>query len=309
MSAELAVEARGLTRVFGDLIAVDHVNFDVRRGEVFAYLGANGSGKSTTIRMLCGILAPTAGEAMVLGFDVASQGEAIKHHIGYMSQRFALYPDLSVRENLEFYAGLYGVSGQRRERRVLELIAMAGLEGRERQLSGTLSGGWKQRLALGCALVHEPPLVFLDEPTAGVDPVSRRRFWRMIYGLAGGGTTIFLTTHYVDEAEYASRVALMQAGRLVALDTPANLKASAMAGRLLELECEPLFTALDDLPGLKGVIEATLYGSLIHVAIDPALTTPEALRAELEAWGVRVTRLTSIKPTLEDVFISLIGNS
>lgn len=303
---EVAIEVEGLTRTFGSLVAVDHVSFRVLRGEVFAYLGANGSGKSTTIRMLCGILAPSAGQGRVLGFDVAAQGEHIKEHIGYMSQRFALYPDLTVRENLEFYAGLYGVAGERRRRRVQDLIAMAGLQGREGQLSGTLSGGWKQRLALGCALVHEPPLLFLDEPTAGVDPVSRRRFWTMIYGLAGHGTTIFLTTHYLDEAEHADRVALMHAGKLVALDTPANLKAHAMSGQLLELECEPALRALEALPKVPGVGEVALYGALIHATIDPARTTPAAVERALEAQGIQVLRVTPIHPSLEDVFISLI---
>src|SRR5919199_2095784 len=245
-----AVEAVELTRAFGDLLAVDRLSLEVRTGEVFAFLGPNGSGKSTTIRMLCGILRPTSGRARVLGYDVATQAEAIKGRIGYMSQRFALYEDLTVRENLEFYAGVYRVAGGRRASRLAELIAMAGLTGRERTLAGHLSGGWKQRLALGCAIVHQPPLLFLDEPTAGVDPVSRRSFWTMIYGLARAGVTIFLTTHYIDEAEHADRVALMARGRLVALDTPRRLRAEGLSGQLLELECEPVMAALERLPSL-----------------------------------------------------------
>src|SRR6266545_1437161 len=220
------VEARDLTKIFGDLIAVDRLSVDIAEGQVFAFLGPNGSGKTTTIRMLCGIVTPTSGQGRVLGFDIAHDSEAIKARIGYMSQRFALYEDLTVIENLEFYAGVYQVSGRQRIERVRELIAMAGLTGRERQLAGQLSGGWKQRLALGCSIVHRPPLLFLDEPTAGVDPVSRRSFWTLIYGLARDGVTIFLTTHYIDEAEHADRVALMARGRLVALDTPSALRAN-----------------------------------------------------------------------------------
>src|SRR5215204_7670576 len=220
------IEVHGLTRRFGDHVAVDDVSFTVYEGEVFAFLGPNGSGKSTTIRMLCGILTPTSGEGRVLGYDVATEGERIKRSIGYMSQRFALYEDLSVRENLEFYAGVYEVPARERRQRVEELIAMAGLTGRERQLSGQLSGGWKQRLALGCAIAHRPRLLFLDEPTAGVDPVSRRKFWTMIYGLASAGVTIFVTTHYLDEAEHANRIGMIHDGILRALASPTELKHS-----------------------------------------------------------------------------------
>src|SRR5581483_6154942 len=274
-------------------------------GEVFALLGPNGSGKTTTIRMLCGLLAPSAGGGTVLGYDLATQGEAIKERIGYMSQRFALYEDLSVRENLEFYAGLYAVPRQRRAQRIAALIALAGLSGRAGQLAGTLSGGWKQRLALGCAIVHEPPLLFLDEPTAGVDPISRRRFWTMIYGLARSGVTIFLTTHYIDEAEHADRVALMDRGRLIALSTPRELRASGLVGRLLEAEATPVMDALDRLPGVAGVREVTLYGSALHVLVDPDLPL-ERLEASIRAAGLTVQHVRPISPTLEDVFVSLI---
>jgi ABC-2 type transport system ATP-binding protein len=222
-----------------------------------------------------------------------------------MSQRFALYEDLTVRENLEFYAGVYQVVGARRASRLAELTEMAGLRGREATLAGHLSGGWKQRLALGCAIVHEPPLLFLDEPTAGVDPVSRRSFWTMIYGLARGGVTIFLTTHYIDEAEHADRVALMAHGRLVALDTPSALRTGGLSGRLLEVESEPVMDALERIPGLPGVREVTLYGTLLHVLTEPGLE-PEALAARLRAEGFRVGGLRPIAPSLEDVFVSLI---
>jgi ABC-2 type transport system ATP-binding protein len=303
--AENAVEVRDLTRRFGDFAAVDGLTFEVRPGEVFAFLGANGSGKTTTIRMLCGIIRPTSGSGRVLGRDIERESEAIKGQIGYMSQRFALYEDLTVRENLEFYAGVYQVPGAERAARLAELIEMAGLTGREGTLAGHLSGGWKQRLALGCAIVHRPPLLFLDEPTAGVDPVSRRSFWTMIYGLARGGVTIFLTTHYIDEAEHADRVALMAHGRLVALDTPAALRANGLSGRLLEVECEPVMDALERVPTLPGVREVTLYGTLLHVLTDPDLDA-ETLAARLRQQGFRVGGLRPIAPSLEDVFVSLI---
>jgi ABC-2 type transport system ATP-binding protein len=224
-----------------------------------------------------------------------------------MSQRFALYEDLSVRENLEFYAGLYGVPEPRRTRRIDALIAMAGITGRERQLAGTLSGGWKQRLALGCAIVHEPPLLFLDEPTAGVDPVSRRRFWSMIYGLARQGVTVFLTTHYLDEAEHANRVAMLYAGRLVALDTPLGLRASGLRGTLLEVACERPMEALAALERLAGVQEAVLYGTVLHVIVDPELSKDTVART-LAAAQLQVEHVLVIPPTLEDVFISLLAH-
>jgi ABC-2 type transport system ATP-binding protein len=307
MPGSPAVEAVGLTKHFGDLVAVDHLTLQVRQGEVFAFLGPNGSGKTTTIRMLCGIITPTSGEGHVLGFDISSQSEAIKANIGYMSQRFALYEDLTVRENLDFYAGIYRVPRGRRSTRVNELIAMAGLTGRERQLAGQLSGGWKQRLALGCAIVHEPPLLFLDEPTAGVDPVSRRSFWTLIYGLARSGVTIFLTTHYIDEAEHADRVALMLGGKMVALAPPRELRETGLSGTLLEVECEPAVDALELLPNLAGVREATLYGTLLHVLVDGL--SPEQLGDMLREHGIQVISIRNIKPSLEDVFVSRIRAS
>jgi ABC-2 type transport system ATP-binding protein len=300
-----AIEVRDLTRRFGDFTAVAGLTFAVQPGEVFAFLGANGSGKTTTIRMLCGIITPTSGQGRVLGYDVARDSEAIKGRIGYMSQRFALYEELTVRENLEFYAGVYQVSRAARARRLADLVEMAGLTGRERTLAGHLSGGWKQRLALGCAIVHQPPLLFLDEPTAGVDPVSRRSFWTMIYGLARTGVTIFLTTHYIDEAEHADRVGLMAGGRLIALDTPRALRADGLGGRLVEVECEPVMAALERVPGLPGVREVTLYGTLLHVLVDPDLE-PDQLAARLRQAGFRIGPVRPIAPSLEDVFVSLI---
>ena len=298
---DAAIETQELTKKFGDFVAVNGLTIDVKPGEVFAFLGANGSGKTTTIRMLCGIITPTSGSGRVLGFDVATQGEAIKSRIGYMSQRFALYEDLTVRENVEFYAGVYGVRGRRLHTRAAELIEMAGLNGRERTLAAHLSGGWKQRLALGCAIVHDPPLLFLDEPTAGVDPVSRRSFWTLIYGLARRGTTIFLTTHYIDEAEHADRVALMDRGNLIALSTPRELKRSGLVGELWEVEAEPVMDALEVLPRVDGVREVTLYGSVLHVLVDPGVDA-----TALDAPGVTIRAARRISPSLEDVFVSLI---
>jgi ABC-2 type transport system ATP-binding protein len=301
----VAVEARELSKTYGQLIAVDRLSLEINQGEVFAFLGPNGSGKTTTIRMLCGIITPTSGQGRVLGFDVASDSEAIKARIGYMSQRFSLYEDLTVRENLNFYAGVYQVPGGRRAARVGELIEMAGLTGRESQLAGQLSGGWKQRLALGCAIVHQPPLLFLDEPTAGVDPVSRRSFWTLIYGLARGGVTIFLTTHYIDEAEHADRVALMLDGRMVALATPRELRETGLSGTLLEVDCEAPVEALELLPAVAGVREVTLYGTLLHVLVDDHLSA-DALATVLRDRGLHVSGVREIKPTLEDVFVSRI---
>jgi ABC-2 type transport system ATP-binding protein len=303
------IEARRLTRRFGEHVAVDNVTFSVHEGEVFAFLGPNGSGKSTTIRMLCGILAPSAGEGRVLGYDIATEGEEIKRSIGYMSQRFALYEDLSVRENLEFYAGVYAVPSRERHDRIEELIEMAGLTGREHQLTGQLSGGWKQRLALGCAIVHSPRLLFLDEPTAGVDPVSRRKFWTMIHGLASGGVTIFVTTHYLDEAEHASRIAMIHNGVLRALATTAELKRGALRGTLLKVVCDAPFDAVQILEEEPGIGDVALHGTDVHVLLDPAGLAPDEVARRLQDAGITVLSVRQIEPTLEDVFISLIGTS
>lgn len=298
----LAISVRGLTKRFGDRVAVSDVTFDVRHGEVFAFLGPNGSGKSTTIRMLCGILSPTTGTGEVLGYDIMREPERIKQHIGYMSQRFSLYEDLTVRENLEFYAGIYQVPRAQLARRINELVAMAGLEGRERQVAGQLSGGWKQRLALGCSIVHRPPLLFLDEPTAGVDPVSRRDFWTMIHGLAASGVTVFATTHYLDEAEHAARVAMIHDGVLTALATPADFKANFLQGSLFGVTCDAPLLALEVLQRLPDMLDVSLYGDAIHVLV--AQGDGRAIAAALTASGIEA-RVNAIAPTLEDVFISL----
>jgi ABC-2 type transport system ATP-binding protein len=307
-----AVEVHELTRKFGGFTAVDGVTFNVARGEIFGYLGPNGSGKSTTIRMLCGLLQPSGGSARVLGFDIAREPEAIKERIGYMSQRFSLYNDLTVQENLEFYASIYQLPPDEQRRRIAELIAMANLTGRERELTSTLSGGWKQRLALGSAIVHRPYMLFLDEPTGGVDPVSRRDFWDLIYALAQQGVTIFVTTHYMDEAERCQRIGFMYDGKLIALGSPEELKRQSMEGELLEISLAPqnrgvaLIAALDALDALDGILEAAPYGDLIHVVVPDAQTAIPRVRAVLDGQGIGVEAVAPIEPTLEDVFISLV---
>ena len=301
-----AIVVRGLTKRFGDRVAVSDVTFEVRTGEVFAFLGPNGSGKSTTIRMLCGILAPTSGEGFVLGHDITTEAEAIKRRIGYMSQRFSLYEDLTVRENLEFYAGIYEVPRAVLGTRIDELVEMAGLRGRERQLAGQLSGGWKQRLALGCAIVHHPPLLFLDEPTAGVDPVSRRHFWTMIHGLAATGVTVFATTHYLDEAEHAGRVAMIQDGVLSALGTPQEFKEHFLRGHLFAVTCDEPLRALSVLQSVPEVGEVSLYGDSLHILTQLEVVTP--FLDALQHAGIANATVEPIAPTLEDVFISLTNN-
>lgn len=298
-----AIEVERLTKRFGDFTAVSDVSFEVQRGEVFAFLGPNGSGKSTTIRMLCGILAPTSGTGRVLGYDILREPERIKQNIGYMSQRFSLYEDLTVRENIEFYAGIYEVPRASLASRVSELTAMAGLDGREGQLAAQLSGGWKQRLALGCAIVHRPPLLFLDEPTAGVDPVSRREFWTMIHGLAATGVTVFATTHYLDEAEQANRVAMIERGTLAALATPTEFKSHYLRGRLFAVRCADTLAALAALRSQPDVSDVSLYGDSVHVLLRE--DNEAALAATLRAAGVPDAAIEPIPPTLEDVFISL----
>ncbi len=302
-----AIESIDLTKKFGAFTAVDHVSFQVETGEIYGFLGPNGAGKTTVIRMLCGILIPTNGIGRVLGFDVATEPEQVKSRIGYMSQKFALYDDLTVRENLEFYAGVYSVPNVERKTRIEELIAMADLLGREHELAANLSGGWKQRLALGCAMVHRPPMLFLDEPTAGVDPSSRREFWDMIYALAGTGVTIFVTTHYLDEAEHCNRIGLMYGGHLIAEGNPDELKASKMSGDLLEVDAEPVMSALDALLEMKTLVrEAALYGNLLHVVVEDAAAARDEIHRALTERGVNVRSIERIAPALEDVFVSLI---
>jgi ABC-2 type transport system ATP-binding protein len=300
-----SVVVRELVKKFGDFTAVDHINLETGRGEVFGFLGPNGAGKSTTIRILCGLLRPTSGSATVAGFDVAQQPEAVRQHIGYMSQKFSLYDDLRVIENLRFFAGLYNVPPEMAEKRIAWALEMAGLNEHQRLLTGTLPGGWKQRLALGCAVLHQPPIVFLDEPTSGVDPISRRQFWELIHHMAGEGVTVFVTTHYMEEAEYCNRLALIERGRIVALGTPGELKQRSMKGELLLVECAPLGRAVELAQQAPGVLDAAVFGNALHLVVEKAETAIPALREYLSQRGVTVTAIEPIRPTLEDVFVSL----
>ncbi len=302
---DLAVTSRALTRRFGPFTAVDAVSFDVTRGEVFGFLGPNGAGKSTTIRMLCGLLTPTSGEAWVDGRHVNTQPDAVKAAIGYMSQRFSLYEDLSVDQNIAFYAGIYGVTGRRLAQRREWILDMAGLNGQEHRITGDLSMGWKQRLALGVAVVHEPRILFLDEPTSGVDPVSRRSFWELIHEVAVSGVTVFVTTHFMDEAEHCDRLALIYRGRLIALGSPAELKRDLAGTELWRVRVDRLTEALTVLQDMPGIHDATLHGSGIHVVTDRAITA-DNLSGMLTSQGIGVTEVLPATPTLEDVFVTLI---
>ena len=306
---EYAVEVVNLTKRFGDFTAVDGVTFDIRRGEIFGFLGPNGAGKTTTIRMLLGLLRPTAGQATVLGYDIVRQPEEIRRNIGYMSQRFSLYNDLTVGENLDFYGRTYGVRGEQLRKRKQFVIEMAGLQGRERELTRNLSGGWKQRLALGAAILHEPEMLFLDEPTAGVDPISRRAFWDLLYELAEGGTTILVTTHYMDEAEHCQDLAFIHNGRIIAQGPPAEIKLDKMRGQVLEVDCSPPDTAIGLLREMGLFEEVALYGALIHVVADGVVEQKSRIAQTLAEAGVEVRAMDVIAPSLEDVFISSVRNS
>jgi ABC-2 type transport system ATP-binding protein len=304
--SEWAVETRDLVKAFGDFVAVDHVSLEVARGEIFGFLGPNGAGKSTTIRILCGLITPTSGVALVNGIDVAKDPEEVRRNLGYMSQRFSLYDDLTVEQNIDFFAGLYGVPRERRNERKDYVLEMARLAERRSALTGSLSGGWKQRLALGCAILHDPPILFLDEPTSGVDPIVRGVFWDLIRGLASTGHTIFVSTHYMDEAEYCNRLALMHRGEVIALGAPAELRHQASAHSLLRLDStQPLETmrALADVP---GVVDVAVFGGGLHVTVDDAEATAERIRTKLGAAGIEIHRLEKILPSLEDVFVSMI---
>ena len=299
-----AVRADGLTRRFDSFVAVDHVTFEIPTGAIWGFLGPNGAGKSTTIRMLCGILEPSEGRASVLGYDVARDPEQIKARIGYMSQRFSLYDDLTVQENLAFYAGVYGLGRVEAHSAIAEWVARAGLQGRERELTGELSGGYRQRLAFGCAVLHRPRMVFLDEPTSGVDPVSRRSFWDLIDEFALSGITIMVTTHYMDEAEHCDTLAFIFGGRIIASGTPAEIK-RRMPGALLEIRADPIERALDALRSVPDVRDVALFGRAIHVTVESGAAA-DRLRASLAAAGVAVEGIRPVRPSLEDAFVSLV---
>jgi len=304
-----AIEVRGLTRRFGAFVAVNDVSFDVRAGEIFGFLGSNGAGKSTTIRMLCGLLRPTSGTATVGGIDVGRDPEAVKRRIGYMSQRFSLYESLTVDENIRFFGGVYGLDRDRLAARREFVLEMAGLRGRESTLTRTLSGGWRQRLALGCAILHEPPIVFLDEPTGGVDPLSRRRFWRLIDQLSKAGVAVLVTTHYLDEAEHCQRIAIIQAGRLAALGTVAELKQTFAGRAIVEVHATPSVEAMKALDAMAEVEKTSIFGTAVHAVLRTAAADPDALAARLRAAGLEVASCGLVEPSLEDVFLDVAERS
>jgi ABC-2 type transport system ATP-binding protein len=307
-SAEYSVVVENLTKRFGDFVAVNNVSLRVKRGEVFGFLGPNGAGKSTTIRTICGLLAPTSGSAVVDGREVAKFADEVKANIGYMSQRFSLYEDLTVSQNINFYGGVYGLEGSRLEERGKWVVRMAGLVGKENNLTRSLSGGWKQRLALGCAILHEPPIVFLDEPTGGVDPISRRNFWDLIYQLSHSGVTVFVTTHYMDEAEHCNTIGLIYAGKLVALGSPSELKTKLDAFSFYEILTDRPIEAMDALQQQPWVNETTIFGSAFHVSIVGQEDAKARIRRALA--GVKITpkKIERIAPSLEDVFIHVIAD-
>lgn len=301
-----AVIVENLSRRFGEFVAVDRISLSVPTGEIFGFLGPNGAGKSTTIRMLCGLLSPSDGGGRVAGCDIVNQAEAIKQRIGYMSQKFSLYDDLTVSENIDFYGGIYGLTGQTLEKRKDWAFHMAGLRGRESHPTRLLAGGWKQRLALACAILHRPPIIFLDEPTSGVDPMSRRRFWDLIYDMADRGRTVFVTTHYMEEAEYCDRVALIYRGRIIALDTPRQLKTRLADETILDLRCPRPQDLIEELAALDGIRDVALFGAGLHLKVDDADSAKNEIRRLTAGKGMPDMSIETIAPGMEDVFVSLI---
>ena len=308
-SAAPSIVVDALSKRFGSFAALDGVSFDVKRGEIMGFLGPNGAGKSTLIRVLCGLLRPSSGRALVAGIDIAKDPEGVRRRIGYMSQKFSLYSDLSVVENLRFFGGIYGVAPAILGERIRFAVEMAGLQGREAALVSTLAGGWKQRLALGCAILHRPAVLFLDEPTSGVDPGSRRQFWTLIHNLAADGVSVLVSTHYMDEAEYCMRIALIAAGRLIALGTPHDLKQMSIGGELLELECDSIGAALDLVAGIPGVRDAAVFGNTLHLLVDEADPAAAAVCARLAQHGIPGARAHRIAPSMEDMFVHLVRAS
>jgi len=303
---EIVVKAEDLTRKFANFVAVDRISFQVCRGEIFGFLGPNGAGKSTTIRMLCGILLPSSGKAWVAGFDINTQPEEIKQSIGYMSQKFSLYQDLTARENLDFYAGVYGIAHDERKTRVEEVGRLTGIEDRLDDLTSVLTGGWRQRLALACALVHKPPVIFLDEPTSGVDPISRRQFWQLIQTLAGTGITIFVTTHYLEEAEYCNCLALIDNGKIVAMGTPRELK-DQFPYPIIYLECSDTIGALEILGKDQNLGDISIWGSGLRIALEMGEKNIETIKSNLAKSGIIIKALKKLEPTLEDIFVLKTG--
>lgn len=306
VSTSIAITTDNLTKRFGDLMAVDHISMSIMEGEIYGFLGPNGSGKSTTIRMLCGLMDPSEGTGSVLGYDIRKEPEQIKQNIGYMSQRFSLYEDMTVAENLDFYASIYGLAGSTKRERMTDMVAMANLTGREKQLAGTLSGGWKQRLALGCSIIHRPRVLFLDEPTAGVDPVSRRDFWDLIYHIAEQGTTIMVTTHYMDEADQCHTLGFIYNGRIIAHGTPPEIKANEMRGQVVEIACEDIVGVFEVLKGTEEFSNVTRYGVFLHVVVDDAEAAVPKIRQLLAEKNLAVSKIERTAPSIEDVFVSLV---
>lgn len=299
-----AIEVKKLTKKFGNFTAVDQIHFEIGYGEIFGFLGANGAGKSTTIRMLCGILEPTGGSASVAGFDVMTEPEKIKEAIGYVSQKFSLYTDLTTRENLEFYGRIYKIPEEKIQKRIREIFELTGLGEYEERLAGNLSGGWKQRLAVGNALLHEPKILFLDEPTAGVDPLSRRALWELLYVLADRGVALFVTTHYMEEAERCNKIAFISEGKILKIGKPSELKAS-VTGNLIEIECHPLMKASRLFQSIPGVIGLTAYGTNLHLnTLDKKKTEEEILKLSKKE-NIQIFSMKSIEASLEDVFATL----
>jgi ABC-2 type transport system ATP-binding protein len=305
-----AIEVRHLSKSFGKFRAVDDVSFDVREGEIFGFLGANGAGKSTTIRMLCGLLPPSGGTALVAGFDVGTRSEEVKLNIGYMSQRFSLYDDLTVEQNIRFYGGIYGLKGDALDKRMDWVLSMADLRGREGSLTVTLSGGWKQRLALGCAILHEPRIVFLDEPTGGVDPLSRRNFWELINTLSAGGITVLVTTHFLDEAEYCNHIILINAGKLIASGSPSELKVTHITRPILEIRVAggSIVEALETVRTEPWALETSVFGTSLHVMVEDEQGGRADVARTLSRAGIAVRQVDRIVPSLEDVFLYLLDS-
>ena len=302
-----SIQVNNLTKTFGSFTAVDNISFNVKEGEVFGFLGANGAGKSTAIRMLCGILSPTSGDAMVGGYSVMKEPDKVKKVIGYMSQRFSLYNDLSVEENIDFFGGVYGLEGKKFKERKEWVLKIANLKGKEKLLTGSLPGGIKQRLALGTAVIHEPEIVFLDEPTSGVDPISRRNFWDLINDLSAGGTTVFVTTHYLEEAEFCNNIILINAGQLIAEGSAKELKTKYLTNTILEVECERVVDALEILEKEDFVDETSIFGNNIHIIVNDKYTSDQQIKKILtDTHSIEIKRIDKIVPTLEDVFIHLL---
>ncbi|MFH0764033.1 MAG: ABC transporter ATP-binding protein [Candidatus Omnitrophota bacterium] len=308
MTDDIAVSVRNLEKKFGDFTAVNRINFEVKRGEIFGFLGPNGAGKSTTIRMLCGIISPTSGSGRVGGFDIVKEQSKIKEHIGYMSQKFSLYNDLTVEENINFYSGIYRIPKDRKKERFEATVRTANLEGMESRLTATLAGGWKQRLALGCALIHKPRIIFLDEPTSGVDPITRANFWGVIKELAAQGVTVFVTTHYMDEAENCSRMVLIYRGTIIAAGTPGEMKTNEMKNDVLEITLADSQAWLERITKLDGVKEAALFGSNIHAVVYSSSRAIPAIKKFLKEQKAGDFTVNKILPSLEDVFVSSIEN-